>query len=495
MADIFIAYSSTDYKAAKLLFDVLSQSWDVWWDYSLVGNYDEKIEREIPKAQCLVSILTNASRNSEVMKDEWRLANKHNVEIIPAKLEECDAPLGFYAKSYVELFDWNGGTDHPGIKQLQAKISSLVAPRTAPKRPKETENGQIELPAVFLSVSSHETRIKPLNAVQVLSAFNVSETGDEPLLGNPTILLSAYDLVEMRYPEKKIAKLEELRSELGHFRDKRGFIMIDSGNYEAKRLADKTWNRKLFEETLRNTPHDCALSFDYHEPPENLKNWKREPLTGIEEIVKGVQRDQKLTTKPIVPIIHSPVRDEGGHNLEQLPTIVRKISERFNPPLIAIPERELGPGLIECARAVRKIREELNKLPFYQPIHLLGTGNPWSITVYTAAGADSFDGLEWCRMVVDRRDGRLYHVQQFSIFKDPMADAISEITKLALRDVKDGGLDYAGKIAFHNLDYFSDFSRDLRQYAINGKSGELVTYLLVKDNVDRLKYEMPELFQ
>jgi hypothetical protein len=36
-------------------------------------------------------------------------------------------------------------------------------------------------------------------------------------------------------------------------------------------------------------------------------------------------------------------------------------------------------------------------------------GNPWSIAVLTAAGADSFDGLEWCRVTVDRRTAQLHH--------------------------------------------------------------------------------------
>ena len=100
---------------------------------------------------------------------------------------------------------------------------------------------------------------------------------------------------------------------------------------------------------------------------------------------------------------------------------------------------------------------------------------------------DAFD------LSVDRDDGRLYHYQQFALFRDPEGQAVSPIARMALGE---GGLaDYGGKIAFHNLDFFAEFARDLRQYAVAGKSGEFVTYWLKKPNVDRLRKLLPELFQ
>ena len=92
----------------------------------------------------------------------------------------------------------------------------------------------------------------------------------------------------------------------------------------------------------------------------------------------------------MLPIVHARKRHGGGYDLDALPSIIREMANRLNPPLIAIPERELGPGLIARAKTVRQIREELDKLPFYQPLHLLGTGNPLSIAVLTAAGCGQF---------------------------------------------------------------------------------------------------------
>ena len=494
MADICIAYSRTDVKAAKLLFEVLSQSWDVWWDYALVGNHDDEIEREVPQAKYLIPVLTHASRKSQNVKDEWRLARKHNVEIIPAKLEECDAPYGFYAKSYVELFDWNGEADHPGIKQLQAKISSLVAPRTAPKRPKEIENGRIKLPTLFHSVSSHETRLDPLEAIKVLSIFGVGEY-DAPtsLIGSSTILVSAYDLVEKRYNSPtKLKDLTKLRNALKRFRKAGGFVLIDSGNYEADRLQDNTWSRTDLENALVSTPHDWAFSFDFPDAALKKSVRNRKPTTSAKAIISGVKLDQKLTSSPILPIVHAPQLTEGGHDLKNLPSVICEISEQLRPPMIAVPERELGPGLVESAHTIRRIREALDKLPFYQPIHILGTGNPRSISVYSVAGADSFDGLEWCRYVVDGETGTLHHTQHFDFFEIQARFADSSVTRAAMDDTKIG---ISGKAAFHNLDYYARFSAKLRLASQEGRLEAFIVKWLGKPNTDLLEERIPGIFK
>ena len=94
------------------------------------------------------------------------------------------------------------------------------------------------------------------------------------------------------------------------------------------------------------------------------------------------------------------------------------VAEQLFPVLLAVPERALGDGIIARTLSVRRLRQALDKLGFYCPLHLLGTGNPLSIAVYAMAGADSFDGLEWCQTVVDHQTGKLFHFQQWDLFKD-----------------------------------------------------------------------------
>jgi queuine/archaeosine tRNA-ribosyltransferase len=160
--------------------------------------------------------------------------------------------------------------------------------------------------------------------------------------------------------------------------------------------------------------------------------------------------------------------------------------------MIAIPERELGAGIFERARMVRRIREALASLPFYQPVHLLGTGNPWTIAILAAAGADSFDGLEWCRIVVDHDSGRLHHDQHFDFFSFQGRRGDSRI---ATDVINDPGINFAGKVAFHNLAYYSGFADELKHAAIKGDFEAFVMGTLGKDNTVALKKQMPELFR
>ncbi len=388
---------------------------------------------------------------------------------------------------------WKGERDHEGLKQLQRKLATIVSPRFPPKRPEEIANLQIKLPSLFHSASSYETRLEPLEAVKVLSVFGIGAFDSTNLRGGPTILVSAYDLVEQHYPSaKKLKELTQLRNALARFRKNGGFVMVDSGNYEATRLENKTWSRDDLKQALSQTPHDWVLSFDYPAPPINPSSRQRKPKTSVSAILGGIRQDQKLTDAPIIPIVHAPQLQPGGHDLEHLPTIIREISENLHPPLIAVPERELGPGLIEGARTVRKIREELAKLPFYQPIHLLGTGNPWSIVVYTAAGADSFDGLEWCRYAVDTERGTLHHTQHFDFFEFQARLADSSVTQAAIDDAEIG---ISGKVSLHNLDYYANFSAKLQLATVEERLEGFVTKLLGKINVELLEKKIPGIFK
>lgn len=493
MADVCIIYSSTDRDKAKQLFEILSESWDVWWDDTVTGKFNIEIEKELQKAKCVVPIWSLAARCSDNVINELEISKENDITLVPAKIEDCKAPYGYTVWSKVDMRSWNGEADHQGLKQLQRKLATIVSPRSPPKRTAEIANRRIKLPSLFHSTSSYETRLEPLEAVKVLSVFGIGAVDSTKLRRDPTILVSAYDLVEQHYPSsQKLKELKQLRNALARFRKKGGFVMVDSGNYEATRLENKTWSRDNLKQALTQTPHDWALSFDYPPPSTKPSSRDRKPYTSVSAILRGIRQDQKLTNAPIIPIVHAPQRLKGGYDLERLPTIIREISESLHPPLIAVPERELGPGLIEGARTVRKIREELAKLPFYQPIHLLGTGNPWSIVVYTAAGADSFDGLEWCRYAVDTEKGTLHHTQHFDFLEFQARLADSSVTQAALDDAEIG---ISGKVSLHNLDYYANFSAKLQLATVEERLEGFVTKLLGAINVELLEEKIPGIFK
>ncbi|WP_312341281.1 toll/interleukin-1 receptor domain-containing protein [Stutzerimonas nitrititolerans] len=428
MADVYIVYAKENSETALKVRDLLSESWSVWLDDLIVGDFSYAIKENIKEAKCVVALYSSFS-DKPTITGELSLAVKYQKKIIPLILDDSDPPYPYGHFSSIDFHSWQGEADHPGFRLLQKKIGVIAPPLGKPARLAKITSNPLTLPTVFMSVSSHETQFDPVGAIE---ALRIHET--------PSILVSAYDLV-------KSASRNEMITEIGAYREKGGFVLIDSGNYEAHRLKDDKWKPAHLKRALIDTPHDWAFCFDNMKPSDKFD-------VAVRQVVKAVERDAKHTSAQVLPIIHVKQTSKG---LERLPRIVRAISEHLQPPVIAIPERELGAGLAQRALTVRYIRDELDKLPYYQPIHLLGTGNPWSIALLAAAGADTFDGLEWCRFAVDPELERLHHFQHFDFFKTKRIRS-----EFMDRVMANDSIGYAGKVAFHNLEYYAEFGRIMR---------------------------------
>lgn len=459
MADVYIIYANENRTTAEKVLKVLSPSWSVWIDDLIVGDFDSAIKNSIKEAQCVVALYSSFASKAAV-RDELRLACKHERKIIPLILDDSDPPYPYGQFSNIDFRSWDGNADATEVKLLQVKIGEVVKPHSPPSRLETLQNGALSIPNVFMSVSSHETQIVPDEALRVLKAHN---TG--------SILVSAYDLVKSKARKSMI---KEIRA----YRKQGGFVLIDSGNYEADRINDKEWTPVHFKQALLETPHDWAFCFDKMNPSKNVEK-------AIKEVVSAVKRDSKHTNAPVLPIIHVS-QDESG--LARLPQIVKGVSEQLRPNVIAIAERELGAGLALRAKTMKQVRTELDKLPYYQPIHLLGTGNPWSIAVLVAAGADTFDGLEWCRFAVDPRRGRLHHFQHFDLFKScaertPFLDIVDA----------DADIEYAGQVALYNLEYYKEFGHMMRAM-IATKDAEPFAMGIMGMDAPKLRKLFPEIF-
>ena len=141
--------------------------------------------------------------------------------------------------------------------------------------------------------------------------------------------------------------------------------------------------------------------------------------------------------------------------VELLPKATQLVAEQLFPVMLAVPECALGEGIFERARTVRKIRNSLDSIGMFVPLHLLGTGNPLSIIYYAIAGADSFDGLEWCQTVVDHDTGRLSHFQHWDLFRHQTDWG------------RDSPVPYIQSVLMHNLEFYKLFMARLRN-AIHG---------------------------
>jgi hypothetical protein len=466
LAEIYMIYGREDEDIAAKLVVRLSARWTVWWDKLVKQRFVEEIAEELAKAKCAVVLWSAASRVKDTVIDEVKLAKKRELPIVCVSLDGCDPAYGFGGYATTNFAGWVGDEDHSGYGALFDRLVKLLPAPRHPTRPKQIASGRLPLPTLFLSVSSFETQLVSHGAIKALAIARA-----------PAILVSAWDLVARRKPNALIEALAEYHAT-------GGFILLDSGNYEATRLTTKHWSLEDLRDVLATVPFDWSFGFDKmraHHAPERT----------AATIVAMARRDQQLTSASILPVIHAPRVKTGGYKIDIIPEVTRLVAEELHPELIGIPERELGAGIAQRVATMQAIRRELDTLPFYQPIHLLGTGNPWTVAIMAAAGADTFDGLEWCRVVVDHETDRLNHFQHFDLFTDQTRFADLLVAQEALDDA---GVDFAGKVAFHNIDYFLRFDAKLREMVDKNRLEAFVTGLLGKAAAEMLQRLNPGLF-
>jgi len=278
----------------------------------------------------------------------------------------------------------------------------------------------LSLPCFFPSVSSVKTNLTPRAYIELLSAVN-----------HPLFLISAYDVDATSRTD-----LVHLQAALNKSADNGAAILLDSGNYEKYWKNDCDWVVEKFHKACYSCKHHIAFCYDNLNPPKTVG-------VATEDVVKSVVRDEKCTLSSVAPIVH------GAPNT--IPEIAKNAAGNLRPLMLAIPERELGDGILARIQTVKCIRTALNTLDFYCPLHLLGTGNPISIAAYSAAGADSFDGLEWCQTVVDHDTGNLFHFQQWDLFRH----------QTNFGDEHD--IPYAATVLRHNLEFFKVFMQNLQE--------------------------------
>lgn len=285
----------------------------------------------------------------------------------------------------------------------------------------------IALPCFFPSVSSVKTNLMPVDYFELLDAAT-----------HPLLLASAYDIANCP-PDHR----PRMNAALSRSKKRGAAILMDSGNYEGFWKGELAWTPDRFHEVVRESEHHLCFCHDNQEPPDSAE-------AIAEDVVSSVLRDQQHALGTVAPIIH------GATAL--LPTAARLVGDQLFPVLLAVPERALGDGIIARTQAVRRIRKALDGLGIYCPLHLLGTGNPLSIAVYAMAGADSFDGLEWCQTVVDHETGRLFHFQQWDLFREQTGWG------------SNSALPYIQSALMHNLEFYRTFMRELREALMNDRA-------------------------
>ncbi len=270
-------------------------------------------------------------------------------------------------------------------------------------------------PWYFASISTVKTNLSPLEYFKIINSLQYDKT-----------LISAFDLALHCDGHKK-----EVRKELKNAQMKHRTVLMDSGNYEKYWHRNKEWTKEKFEKTAKSYPCPLTFSYDLHFQGSVSNN-------SVKRNCNGVLKSQKvLDQTTMLPIVHA--------SKDKLPKICSKVSQILSPITIAVAERELGHGILDRASTVKAIRRSLNESGVYYPLHILGTGHPISLLILTAAGADSFDGLEWCQTTVNHTNGSLLHFQ------------LRELLNCGCPYCKDHSLDYPLATLAHNLHFYTNW--------------------------------------
>jgi hypothetical protein len=260
-------------------------------------------------------------------------------------------------------------------------------------------------------------------------------------LGFPQLLLSAFDLWDLPEDDRKKA-LELVR----RLREKDSLVLLDSGAYESTWLR-MDWPHARYAEVVRNVSVDLVFTHDvpsgrYHPPG-------RQSITEL-------LRDSGLSDQATAPIVHCP-------SPEQFPREVAEVA-RLGPPIIAVPERELGATVSERATTIAAIRMALTTESLRTPLHILGTGDPISMLVYACHGADAFDGVEWSQFAINHEDAVFLPLQRFEWVKHQTPFGSDDVA-VELR------------VFGHNLVFYRDWLERVRGVLISRNLDTVSAYL------------------
>ena len=281
-------------------------------------------------------------------------------------------------------------------------------------------------PTHFPSISSKESNDQQrLSLIQLCTSVHY-----------PRLLISAYDLHHIRNNRKLI--IQNLKK---YIQD--NILFIDSGAFESYWLHDNNWNFTKYKKIITELPSDFYASFDVIPRPDDNVSSISSSVNNYMKRSKSISRESNC-----MMIIH-------GNTSSQLIEIVEKNIK--NSSMFAISEKECGKTMNDKLKTIQKIRSILSKNDPTNILHILGCGSPLSIGMFSFAGADSFDSINWSRWIIDP------NTLQF------MDLHLIDLINCKCKFCKNKTLDISTKAFLHNLLFYQQFINKLQIAIINNK--------------------------
>lgn len=221
---LFVSYAHENAVAvAKLVAEIQSPDWDVWWDQQQLSGSDFSVELDerLTQADIVVVVWTPESVDSEWVRSEATKAKTLGT-LVPVMVEPATMPVAFINTSYHDLTDWSKG--HYDAKwrrfvgELQIRIGN-PGPSKPMGVPDELEIAWVRMSAVnegVLEVAVRNLSAGPL----IIDALTVHVEAEEAgwlgvLESAATYKLPIHDLAVGQFRTLPIAfEVESHRAEL-----------------------------------------------------------------------------------------------------------------------------------------------------------------------------------------------------------------------------------------------------------------------------------------
>lgn len=301
------------------------------------------------------------------------------------------------------------------------------------------EDKKFTTPAYFPSISSAATRIQMSSLIQFCTSKDY-----------PRLLVSAYDLHNMQNGKKSIIKILKEYT-------KKNILFVDSGTFESYWLNDKKWTFNKYEKAIKEISGDIYTSFDEIPKPDDN-------LIKISSKVKNFMKNSSNISKQsqCAAVLH-------GNTPSQLIKVAEdNTKQKTEPSMYAIPERDCGKTIKDKILTIKKIRAILSEKNSANILHILGCGNPLSMAMFTFAGVDSFDSIDWSRWTIDPKTLQFMDLNHI------------ELINCACEICKRKNIDTTNKALLHNLLFYQKFTQELQTEIL--KDGDLK---VLKQYVDR----------
>lgn len=248
-----------------------------------------------------------------------------------------------------------------------------------------------------LLVPSFSSKGLSMNRKSVSEANEIIKATQEAII--EAFLISAYDL-----SHRHIIYDFEYTPEI---------IIIDSGGYETSEEFDlsatwryqsavKKWSIDQYRKELDSWPQHVPaiiVSFD------NRVDFG-EQIQSAKELFNAYPNHlHDFLLKPDLP-------DKPFLELDILTPHTKELCEFA---IIGVTEKELGNSLLERMLAIAQLRKLLNSHDISAPIHVFGSLDPITSSLYFLAGAEIFDGLTWIKY--SYIDGRAIYYQNYTAIK------------------------------------------------------------------------------